>query len=162
MTKYPVTRPFFTDEEIKLISDSLDSGWVAQGPKVTEFEKLVAAHEGIAEGVATTSCTTALHLAMLSQGLSAGMDAIAPAFTFVATENAIIMTGATPIMCDIHRETFNIDVEMLRTIVETKYTQKDGKLVNKVTGNILWGFVPVHEFGLCCDILNNTTGRTFR
>ena len=153
MAKYPVTKPYFTDEEIKLISDSLESGWVAQGPKVTEFEKQVASHEGIAEGVATTSCTTALHLAMVAQGLGVGMDAIAPAFTFVATENAIVMTGATPILCDIHRETFNIDVDKLRNIVGTQYVKKGDRLVNKDTGNILWGFVPVHEFGLCCDIL---------
>lgn len=153
MVKYPVTKPYFTEEEIKLIADSLKSGWVAQGPKVAEFEKKVAAHESIAEGIATTSCTTALHLAMIAQGLGAGMDAIAPAFTFIATENAIVMTGATPVMCDIYRETFNINVDKLRNIVENQYVKKDGKLVNKDTGNILWGFVPVHEFGLCCDIL---------
>lgn len=152
MTKYPVTKPYFSDEEIKLMADALDSGWVAQGPIVTEFEKKVADHEGIAEGVATTSCTSALHLAMVAQGLGQGMDAIAPAFTFVATENAIVMTGATPVMCDINRTTFNIDVKKLRNLVETQYIEKDGKLFNKETNNVLWGFVPVHEFGLCCEI----------
>lgn len=152
MTKYPVTKPYFTETEIKLISESLDSGWVAQGPKVAEFEKKVAEHEGISEGVATTSCTTALHLAMVALGLGPGMDAIAPAFTFVATENAIVMTGATPVLCDIHRETFNIDVDELRKIIDNLYEKKDGKLVNKQTGNLLWGIVPVHEFGLTCDI----------
>ena len=157
MAKYPVTKPYFTDEEIMLISDSLKSGWVAQGPKVTEFEKQVAVHEGIKEGVATTSCTTALFLAMVAQGLGEGMDAIAPAFTFVATTNAIVMTGATPVLCDIHRETFNIDVDLLSSIIEHKYVKKDGKLINIDSGNILWGIVPVHEFGLCCDIyeINN-------
>ena len=119
---------------------------------MAEFEKQIAAHEGIREGVATTSCTTALHLAMVAQGLGAGMDAIAPAFTFVATENAIVAAGATPVMTDIHRETFNIDVEKTREIVETRYAKKDGKLVNRETGNTLWGIVPVHEFGLCCEI----------
>ncbi len=152
MIKYPVTKPYFTDEEIKLIAQSLDSGWVAQGPKVAEFEKRVAEHEGVAEGVATTSCTTALHLAMVAQGLGEGMDAIAPAFTFVATTNAIIMTGATPVLCDIDRSTFNIDIDCLRRIIEEKYDKRDDRLINKKTGNILWGIVPVHEFGLCCDI----------
>lgn len=152
MTKYPVTRPYFTDEEIKLMTESLDSGWVAQGPKVAEFERQVAHHEGVAEGVATTSCTTALHLALSASGLGGGMDAIAPAFTFVATENAIIMTGATPVMCDIRRDSFNIDTDCLIRIIESDYVQTDGKLTNKITGNTLWGIVPVHEFGLCCDI----------
>ena len=152
MNKYPVTKPYFTQEEKCLINDTLDSGWVAQGPKVTEFEKVIAEHEGVKEGVATTSCTTALHLAMVALGLRTGMDVIAPAFTFVATENAIVATGATPIMVDVHRATFNIDTNQLAHIVETKYQNKSGKLINKESGNVLWGFVPVHEFGLCCDI----------
>lgn len=152
MTKYPVTKPYFTEEEIRLIAESLDSGWVAQGPKVAAFEHEVAKHEGVAEGVATTSCTTALHLAMVAKGLGKGMDAIVPAFTFVATENAIVMTGATPVMCDIRRETFNIDTDQLRTIIEKQYERNGEKLINKDTGNVLWGIVPVHEFGLCCDI----------
>ncbi|MCQ2529133.1 MAG: DegT/DnrJ/EryC1/StrS aminotransferase family protein [Saccharofermentans sp.] len=152
MKKIPVTKPYFTEEEIELIKDSLDSGWVAQGPKVAEFEKMIAAHEGIAQGVATTSATTALHLAMVAHGLTTGMDAIVPAFTFVATENAVVTTGATPILVDIYQETFNINIEDLKNIIATKYDKKDGKLINKETGNVLWGIVPVHEFGLCCDI----------
>jgi dTDP-4-amino-4,6-dideoxygalactose transaminase len=152
MIKYPVTKPFFTDDEILKVKDALDSGWVAQGPKVAEFEKSIAEHEGIAEGVATTSCTTALHLAMVAQGMKEGMDAIAPAFTFVATENAIVMTGATPVLCDIEQSTFNIDVRELRRIIETNYSVKGNQLVNKTSGNTLWGIVPVHEFGLCCNI----------
>lgn len=152
MRKIPVTTPYFDGEEQKAAAEAITSGWVAQGPRVAEFEKQIAAHEGIREGVATTSCTTALHLAMVAQGLGAGMDAIAPAFTFVATENAITATGATPVMTDIHRETFNIDAEKTREIIETRYVRKDGKTVNRETGNVLWGIVPVHEFGLCCEI----------
>ena len=152
MRKIPVTTPYFDGEEQKAAAEAITSGWVAQGPRVAEFEKQIAAHEGIREGVATTSCTTALHLAMVAQGLGAGMDAIAPAFTFVATENAITATGATPVMTDIHRETFNIDAEKTQEIIETRYEQKDGKTVNRETGNVLWGIVPVHEFGLCCEI----------
>ena len=152
MRKIPVTTPYFDGEEQQAAAEAISSGWVAQGPRVAEFERQIAAHEGIREGVATTSCTTALHLAMSAQGLGAGMDAIAPAFTFVATENSIVATGATPVMTDIHRETFNIDVEKTREIIETRYVKKDGKTVNRETGNTLWGIVPVHEFGLCCEI----------
>jgi len=152
MRKIPVTKPYFTDEEAKAAAEALASGWVAQGPKVAEFEKAIASHEGVAEGVATTSCTTALHLAMVANGLGAGMDAIAPAFTFVATENAIVTTGATPVMVDIRQETFNVDTDALARKIETDYEKQDGILKNKKTGNRLWGMVPVHEFGLCCDI----------
>lgn len=154
MNKYPVTKPYFDGEELALISETLESGWVAQGPKVTAFEKEVARHEGVLEGVATTSCTTSLHLAMVAQGLGVGMDAIAPAFTFVATENAIAMTGATPVMVDIDRKTFNIDVDSLQKSVEELYVVKEGRLYNRKSNNVLWGIVPVHEFGLCCDIFS--------
>lgn len=152
MKKIPVTRPYFTGEELALVKEALDSGWVAQGPRVVEFEAKIAAHENVAEGVATTSCTTALHLAMAAQGMKAGMDAIAPAFTFVATENAIVETGATPVMVDIKRETFNIDPEETERLIQNRYERRGGKLCNKKTGNVLWGIVPVHEFGLCCEI----------
>ena len=152
MRKIPVTKPYFTEEEAQMAAEALASGWVAQGPRVTEFEKQIAAHEGVAEGVATTSCTTALHLAMVAEGLKAGMDAIAPAFTFVATENSIVATGATPVMTDIRRETFNIDTEKTQEIIEQKDRKENGKLINRETGNTLWGIVPVHEFGLCCEI----------
>ena len=152
MRKIPVTKPYFTEEEAQMAAEALASGWVAQGPRVAEFEKHIAAHEGVAEGVATTSCTTALHLAMVAEGLEGGMDVIAPAFTFVATENSIVATGATPIMTDIHQETFNIDAEKTHEIIEQKYKKENGKLINKETGNMLWGIVPVHEFGLCCEI----------
>ena len=152
MKKIPVTTPYFDGEEQKAAAEAITSGWVAQGPRVAEFEKQIAAHEGVKEGVATTSCTTALHLAMAAQGLGPGMDAIAPAFTFVATENAIVMTGATPVMTDIRQETFNIDVDRTLEIIETKYRKEGGRLLNRETGNRLWGIVPVHEFGLCCEI----------
>ena len=152
MRKIPVTKPYFDEEELEQIKGSLDSGWVANGPRCVEFEKKIAEHEGIKEGVATTSCTTALHLAMVGEWMGPGMDAIVPAFTFVATENSIVAAGATPVMVDIHEETFNVDAEAVREIISRDYVMKDGKLVNSETGNVLWGIVPVHEFGLCCDI----------
>lgn len=152
MRTIPVTKPYFTQDERNMIAEALSSGWVAQGPRVAEFEKMIAQHEGVAEGIATTSCTTALHLAMVAQGLRGGMDAIAPAFTFVATENAIVATGATPVMVDIRQDTFNIDTEKLYKLIEADYINRNGKLFNKETGNLLWGIVPVHEFGLCCEI----------
>lgn len=152
MRKIPVTKPYFTEKELLLVKEAMDSGWVAQGPRVAEFEKKIASHEKVTEGVATTSCTTALHLAMKAQGMKEGMDVLAPAFTFVATENAIVETGAVPVMVDIKQETFNINPAQIETVIQTKYHQQDRKLVNIENGNVLWGIVPVHEFGLCCEI----------
>lgn len=153
MKNIPVTIPYFTDNELKEVDKVLNSGWVAQGPTVAKFEEKIAGHEGVGYGVAVTSCTTALHLVMVAMGLKEGMDVIAPSFTFVATANAIVQTGATPILVDIHQETFNIDVDEIKVKLKNDYEEKDGKLINKQTGNVLWGIVPVHEFGLCCDVL---------
>lgn len=163
MRKIPVTKPYFTGEELEMVREALDSGWVAQGPRVAEFEKQIALHEGVKEGVATTSCTTALHLAMVAQGMGPGMDVLVPAFTFVATENSIVATGATPILVDIQSETFNINTQEVLRIIETGYKEKEGHLVNRQTGQILWGIVPVHEFGLCCSILEiNRIAKEYR
>ena len=153
MDKIPVTIPYFDDQEMENVKNVLDSGWVAQGPVVSKFEEVISAHENVSYGVAVTSCTTALHLAMVSQGMSERMDVLAPAFTFVATTNAIVQTGAVPILVDICQETFNIDVKQIREVIQRDYQEKNGKLYNKDNENLLWGIVPVHEFGLCCDIL---------
>lgn len=152
MRRIPVTIPFFNEEELEQIKQAMDSGWVALGPRVQMFEEKIAEHEGVAAGVATTSCTTALHLALYGEGAGPGMDVLAPAFTFVATENAIVQTGAVPVMVDIKEETFNIDTAALERTLEDNYHEQDGVWKNNVSGNVLWGIVPVHEFGLCCDI----------
>ena len=152
MNKIPVTIPYFDSREAERINQVIQSGWVAQGPVVAEFEKAVAAHEKVGYGVATTSCTTALHLAMAAEGVGEGMEVIVPAFTFVATANAVVQTGAVPVLADIRRETYNIDADKVRSIINEGYVKQGNSLVNKETGNILWGIVPVHQFGLCCDI----------
>lgn len=152
MKTVPVFTPYFNGEEEKQIAQVLASGWVAQGPKVAEFEKMVAQHEGVAHGVATTSCTTALHLAMVAMGLSAGDDILIPSFTFVATPNAAEMVGATAVFVDVETETFNIDISSLNKCLEENYEPQNGGAVNKKTGNRLFGLVPVHLFGLCANM----------
>lgn len=148
----PITRPWFDQDELAAVGKALNSGWVAQGFKVTEFECLIAQHEDVKYGIATSSCTTALHLAMVAQGMHEGMDVLIPAFTFVATANAVVETGATPILVDIDTDTFNISIAEVRSVIINNYKEIDGELVNIKTGNALWGIVPVHQFGLCCNI----------
>jgi perosamine synthetase len=150
--KIPVIIPFFTQDEKDAINEVLDSGWVAQGPKVAEFENAIAAHEGIRHGIATTSCTTALHLAMVVAGVKEGMDVIAPSFTFVATVNSIKIAGAEPILVDVCKDTYNIDPDFVCFLIENNYIMENGGLYNKKTGNLLWGIVAVHQFGLCADM----------
>lgn len=134
--KIPITKPFLGKEERRAISGPLKNGWIVQGPKVAEFENLFGQFTGSQFAVATSSCTTALHLCLVALGIGPGDEVILPSFTFVATANAIEYTGATPVFCDIDLCTFNIDVEQ---------TQKK---INDRTKAI----IPVHLFGLSADM----------
>lgn len=116
--------------------DCLNSGWLVQGPKVAEFETLWANYTGAAHARATTSCTTALHLALIAIGVQPGDEVIVPAFTWVATANAVEYCGAVPVFVDIDPATFNIDV----SAIERAITDRTVALL------------PVHEFGLSADM----------
>lgn len=148
MRNIPVMKPYIDSEEAAEVEKVLFSGWVAQGPKVAEFEQLVAAYEGVRHGVAVTSCTTALHLLYLASGFRKGLDVLLPSYTFVATANAVEMTGATPVLVDVEKDTYNISVQSLEEIIARDYS---GGL-NKKTGNRLFAIVAVHLFGLCADM----------
>jgi dTDP-4-amino-4,6-dideoxygalactose transaminase len=87
----------------------LQSGWLTTGPRVREFEAAVAAYTGARFAVAVNSCTAALHLSLLAAGVGPGDEVITTPLTFCATANAIIHTGATPVLADIDRETMNLD-----------------------------------------------------
>ena len=132
----PITKPSLTEEEARAPFESIRSGWVTQGPKVAEFEKAVAAYTGAKHGIATTSCTTGLHLALASTGIGPGDEVICPSFTFIASANAILYTGATVVFCEVDPRTFNIDAED----AERRITKKTKAIM------------PVDQIGLACDI----------
>ena len=132
----PITKPALTEEEAHAPYDSIKSGWVTQGPKVAEFEKAVAAYVGAKHGVATTSCTTGLHLALATIGIGPGDEVIVPSFTFIASANAILYTGATVVFCEVDPRTFNADP----ADIEKRITKKTKALM------------PVDQIGLGCDI----------
>ncbi len=132
----PLTKPSLTEEEARAPFESIRSGWVTQGPKVAEFERAVAAYTGAKHGIATTSCTTGLHLALASTGIGPGDEVICPSFTFIASANAILYTGATVVFCEVDPRTFNIDAED----AERRITKKTKAIM------------PVDQIGLACDI----------
>jgi perosamine synthetase len=132
----PITKPALTEEEARAPYESIKSGWVTQGPKVAEFEKAVAAYVGAKHGVATTSCTTGLHLALATIGVGPGDEVIVPSFTFIASANAILYTGATVVFCEIDPRTFNADP----ADIERRITRKTKAIM------------PVDQIGLGCDI----------
>jgi perosamine synthetase len=108
--KIPISKPYFGEAEHRAVTEPLESGWVVQGPKVAEFERAFRSYTKAGHALATTSCTTALHLAMVALGVGPGDEVIVPAFTWVATANVVEMQGARPVFVDIELETFNIDI----------------------------------------------------
>lgn len=128
----PITKVLFGDEELRAIQRPLESGWVVQGPFVAEFEQKFEQFTGAAFAAATTSCTTALHIAVAALGLKPGDEVIVPAFTWVSTANVVEYMGARPVFCDIDLRTFNID---------------PGAAAAAVTDRTV-GIIPVHLFGL--------------
>jgi len=107
--RIPVTKPVLDEAEERAVVQVLRSGWLVQGPKVAEFERMVADYVGARHAVATSSCTTALHLALLLHGLGPGDEVILPSFTFIATANAVRYVGATPVFADIDPATYTLD-----------------------------------------------------
>jgi dTDP-4-amino-4,6-dideoxygalactose transaminase len=116
----PVARPFIGLEEEQAVVDVLRSGWVTQGPRVAEFETRFAEYVGCDHAVAVSSCTTALHLSLLAIGIAPGDEVICPSLSFIATANAIVYTGATPVFGDIDLETYNLDPDRLEEVISSK------------------------------------------
>jgi dTDP-4-amino-4,6-dideoxygalactose transaminase len=114
-----VMKPWFGDEEIAAATEVISSGWVAQGPKVARFEHEFAEAMGAANAVATSSCTTALHLALIVAGIQPGDEVVVPSFSFIATANAPTYVGARPVFADVDPETGNVTAETVaRAITE--------------------------------------------
>jgi dTDP-4-amino-4,6-dideoxygalactose transaminase len=101
-------RPWLDDQEAQAASDVVSSGWLAQGPRVAEFESRFAARVGAAQGVAVSSCTTGLHLALHLLGIGPGDEVVVPSFSFVATANCVRYVGATPVFADVEPEDGNV------------------------------------------------------
>jgi perosamine synthetase len=103
--------PDLGPEELAVVADVLESGFLTMGPKVAEFERLLADACGTAHAVATSSGTAALHLAVRALGIAEGDEVIVPAYTFPATANAVVLAGALPVLVDVDPSTMNLDPE---------------------------------------------------
>lgn len=132
----PVTRPWLGPEEEQAVLDVLRSGWLSQGPCVVQFEEALAGYVGARVAVATTSCTTALHLALLLAGVGPGDEVICPSYTFVATANAIRFVGAIAVFADIDPQTYTLAPDAVR-----------GALTRRTRA-----ILAVHQFGLPADL----------
>lgn len=113
LTRINVMKPWLGEEEARALAEVVASGWVAQGPKVKEFEARFAEAQDARHGVATSSCTTALHLALVVAGIGPGDDVVVPSLSFIATANAVTYVGARPVFCDVDPATGNVTAETI-------------------------------------------------
>jgi perosamine synthetase len=132
----PITRPHLGEEEAQAAAQAIRSGWVAQGPLVAEFERVLAERLGVAHVVATSNCTTSLHLALLCGGVEPGDEVIVPSFSFIATANAVLYCGARPVFADIDARTYNIDPASVEAAITSRTK----------------AIVPVDQIGLAAEL----------
>jgi len=116
----PIAKPIIGDEEKEAVLDVLNSGIIAQGPRVREFEQAFSEFTGTEFAIAVNSGTAALHIALLAHGIGPEDEVITTPFTFISTSNSILFTGAKPVFADIKEETFNIDPEKIREKITDK------------------------------------------
>jgi len=128
--------PDIQQTDIDAAVDILKSGMLIQGPKVEELERNVANYIGVKNAIAVSNGTAGLHLALLALDIKKDDEVIIPAFSFMATGNVIELVGAKPVFVDINIETYNININLIENAITPKTK----------------AIMPVHEFGLACDI----------
>ena len=146
-TVIPIARPVLGEREADAARRAILSGWVTQGPEVAAFEQEFAAVVGAPHACAVSSCTTALHMALVACGVGPGDEVVTVSHSFIATANAIRYCGATPVFVDVQLDTFNMDVSQLDAAV----------------GPRTKAILAVHQLGMPCDLRAITSaGRRHR
>ncbi len=135
-TFLPIAKPWLDDEDVRAAGRVILSGWVTQGPEVAAFESEFAAFTGATHACAVSSCTTALHLALLAAGVQPGDEVVTVSHSFIATANAVRYCGAIPVFVDIEPETYNLNPALL----EAAFSKKTRAIL------------AVHQMGMPCNL----------
>src|SRR6188508_3093758 len=132
----PVAKPVLGEAEAEAARAAVLSGWVTQGPEVAAFEQEFATAVGAPHACAVSSCTTALHLALLAAGVQPGDEVVTVSHSFIATANAVRYCGAVPVFVDVELDTFNIDPALVDAAITPRTT----------------AILVVHQLGMPCDL----------
>lgn len=133
----PLMIPDIRQEDINAVTEVLQSGMLIQGRKVEALEQQLAAYLGVKHAIAVSNGTATLHLALLVSGIGPGDEVLVPALSYIATANVVELVGATPVFVDVEARTFNIDPQLIEQYITPKTK----------------AIIPVHEFGLACDMV---------
>jgi len=149
----PLSRPNVGDLEIQYTLDVLRSGMLSLGPTVPKFEQQFASYIGRKHAVAVNSGTSALHLCIRAMGIGSGDEVITSSFSFVASTNCILYEGAVPVFLDIDPESLNLSAEQVRRFLSRRCERNSaGHCIDKATGRRVKAILPVHVFGMPCDM----------
>ena len=116
----PFHKPHITQNEIDSVIKTMQSGWLTMGPQTLEFENVFRAYIDSKFAISVNSATAALHLALNAVGVGIGDEVIIPTNTFIATAEAVVYSGARPILCDIEKKYHNIDVTLIKKLITSK------------------------------------------
>lgn len=149
----PLCVPEIRGNEWEYVKECLDTNWVSSaGPFVDRFEIEMAGFVGATHGVATSSGTAALHIALLVAGIQPDEEVVVPALTFIATANAVRYTGAWPVFVDADPLYWQMDPDKLNDFVSNQCRVTQAGLINKTTGRRVKAILPVHILGHPCDM----------
>jgi dTDP-4-amino-4,6-dideoxygalactose transaminase len=140
----PFSPPCIGEEEIAEVVDTLRSDWLTTGPKVKQFEREFASFVGAPAALAVSSCTSALHLALVTLGIGPGDAVITTPMTFCSGVNVIEHVGARPILVDVEPDTLNIDAARVEEALKRLSKEREGVRVKAI--------LPVHLYGHACDM----------
>ena len=132
----PLAKPSLGEKEVEAVRKPILSGWVTQGPEVAAFEREFAEIVGAQYACAVSSCTAALHLALLAVGVSPGDEVITVSYSYIATANSVLYCNAKPLFVDIQPDTFNMDPSRIEEVISKKTR----------------AIICVHQFGMPCDL----------
>lgn len=131
-----IAKPYLDEAEIEAVTAVLRSGVIAEGPRVAQFEQAFAEYIGVDHAVAVNSGTAALHVALMAHGIGKGDEVITSPFSFVATANSVVYTGAKPVFADIEPDTYNISPDQVHEMITSRTK----------------AIMPVHLYGHAADM----------